>query len=319
MQKLLLFLLLLLSLTPGLSARPKYAIVVHGGAGADPAKLSKEEMAAYENGMRRVLKHATARLEGGAEGLDVVEEVLKMLEDDPWFNAGRGGALNEDGQAELDASIMNGANLRCGAVASVRRVKNPISLARKVMENTKHVLIVGEGADRFGKECGLEIVDPSYFITERTRQALEGLRKKSRGTTGCVVLDSHGNLTAGTSTGGLTGKKVGRVGDSPIIGAGCYADNRSCAISCTGTGEEFIRQEVAFQIHMRMRLKGETIQDAAETVFRENLPDDVGGVIGLDREGHILMHFNTAGMTRGAADATGRFEIGIGPGTKNER
>lgn len=295
-------------LSSSLCAQPKYALVVHGGAGADPAHMSREEVAGVETRIQDVLRQGLAQLKAGRSSLEVVETAVRSLEDDPWFNAGRGAALNSDGEAELDAAIMNGSNLHCGAVASVRRCKNPISLARFVMEKTPHVLMVGLGADRFAEESGLEMVDNDYFITERARQAL----RKKQGTVGCVALDQQGHLAAATSTGGLTGKRPGRVGDSPIIGAGTYADDRSCAVSCTGVGEEFIRRQVAGQISQRMRYNGVSLSESIKLTFADGLPDDVGGVIALNRQGDWVLHFNTVGMSRGAADSQGRFMVAIG-------
>lgn len=294
-------------------AQPRYALVVHGGAGADPATMQPEEIRAVETRIQQVLTEGLERLKAGRPSLEVVEMAVRSLEDDPWFNAGRGAALNSDGEAELDAAIMDGTTLQCGAVAGVRRIKNPVSLARTVMQKTPHVLLVGAGADRYGQESGLEVVDNAYFITDRARQAL----RKKQGTVGCVALDQQGHLAAATSTGGLTNKRPGRVGDSPIIGAGTYADDRSCAVSCTGVGEEFIRHQVAGQISQRIRWTGVSLPDAVRQTFGDGLPDDVGGVIALNRQGEWVLHFNTAGMSRGAADSTGRMLTGIGPGERS--
>ena len=299
---------LLLTLTCWAQPGSTYALVVHGGAGADPAHMSAEEVRAVEDRIERVLREGLEALKAGRPALEVVEQVVRSLEDDPWFNAGRGAALNSDGEAELDASIMDGQTLRCGAVASVRKVKNPVSLARVVMQKTPHVLMVGPGADRLGQESGLEVVATDYFITDRARQAL----KKKQGTVGCVALDLQGHLAAATSTGGLTNKRPGRVGDSPIIGAGTYADDRSCAVSCTGVGEEFIRRQVAGQISQRIRWTQVSLAESVEQTFADGLPDDVGGVIALNRQGEWVLHFNTPGMSRGAADSRGRFFVGIG-------
>ena len=270
--------------------------------------MSPEERRAVEERLRQVLRSGLSRLHQGQSSLEVVTEAVVALEDDPWFNAGRGAALNADGEAELDASLMEGQKLRCGAVAGVRRCKNPIRSARRVMEGTPHVLLVGPGADRFARESGLEMVEPDYFITERARSALE----KKRGTVGCVALDRSGHLSAATSTGGLTGKRPGRVGDSPVIGAGTYADDRTCAISCTGTGEEFIRHQVAGQISHRMQFLHLSLPEAVRQTYADGMPDDVGGVIAVDRTGQTFWHFNTPGMARGAADWRGRFQVAIG-------
>ncbi|MBN9418282.1 MAG: isoaspartyl peptidase/L-asparaginase [Candidatus Eremiobacteraeota bacterium] len=290
------------------SAQQPYALVVHGGAGADPAQMEPEEIEGVKARISEVLTRGLEELKGGKSALRVVEQAVRALEDDPWFNAGRGAALNSDGEAELDAAIMDGSNLHCGGVADVRRVKNPITLARWVMEKTPHVLLVGLGADRFGEESGLEIVNPEYFITERARRAL----RKKQGTVGCVALDRQGHLAAATSTGGLTNKRPGRVGDSPIIGAGTFADDRSCAVSGTGVGEEFIRHQVAGQISQRIRLTGVTLPESVRQTFADGLPDDVGGVIAVNRKGEWVMHFNTAGMSRGVATSKGEFKVAIG-------
>lgn len=290
------------------SAQQPYALVVHGGAGADPAQMEPEEIEGVKARITEVLQHGLEQLKAGRSALRVVEQAVRELEDDPWFNAGRGAALNSEGEAELDAAIMDGSNLHCGAVADVRRVKNPVTLARWVMEKTPHVLLVGLGADRFGEESGLEIVNPEYFITERARKAL----RKKQGTVGCVALDRQGHLAAATSTGGLTNKRVGRVGDSPIIGAGTFADDRSCAVSGTGVGEEFIRHQVAGQISQRIRLTGVSLPESVRQTFADGLPDDVGGVIALNRKGDWVMHFNTVGMSRGMANSKGEFKVAIG-------
>lgn len=285
-----------------------YTIVVHGGAGADPSKMEADEIKGVKACIERVLHQGLSDLKAGQAALQVVETAVRTMEDDPWFNAGRGAALNSEGKAELDAAIMDGSNLHCGAVAAVQRTKNPISLARWVMEKTPHVLLVGAGADQLAQQNNLEMVDNQYFITERARKAL----RQKRGTVGCVALDRHGHLAAATSTGGLTNKLPGRVGDSPIIGAGTYADDRSCAISCTGTGEEFIRHQVAGQISQRIRLTGVSLPQSVRQTFADGLPDDVGGVIAVNRQGQWVMHFNTIGMSRGVADARGNFIVAIG-------
>lgn len=270
--------------------------------------MTAEEIAGVESRLEQVIRDGLAHLASGASSLEVVEKAVRSLEDDPWFNAGRGAALNSDGEAELDAAIMDGATRRCGAVAGVRHCKNPISLARMVMDKTPHVLLVGMGADRYGQESGLEMVDNEYFVTERSLKAL----RKKQGTVGCVALDQAGHLAAATSTGGLTNKRPGRVGDSPIIGAGTFADDRSCAVSCTGVGEEFIRHQVAGQISQRIRLTGLSLPQAVQQTFGDGLPDDVGGVIAINREGQWVMHFNTPGMSRAAANSQGQMVLGIG-------
>jgi len=262
-------------------------------------------------------------------GLDAVEQVLRFLEDDPLFNAGKGAVFNSAGAHELDSSIMDGRTLGCGAVAAVRTVRHPISLARLVMEKTKHVLLTSDGAEKFADELGTQVerVENSWFDTDRQRRAWERARqpkpadgKQSRaalddihyGTVGCVALDVHGNLAAGTSTGGITNKKYGRVGDSPIIGAGTYANNATCAISCTGTGEQFIRHAVAHDISARVAYLKQPLKDAVSDVMRKVLQPQDGGLIALGSDGTIVTDFTTGGMARAAADSSGRREIKIG-------
>ncbi len=294
------------------SGRPAWALAIHGGAGAIPADAPEAEKRAYLASLRRVLELGRSVLAEGGTSLDAVERVIAALEDDPLFNAGKGAVLNREGEAELDASIMDGATLACGAVAAVRTVKNPIQLARRVMEKTPHVLLAREGAERFAEAQGLSLVPPAYFVTERRQRQWEQWRaSQGGGTVGAVALDRYGNLAAGTSTGGLTGKMPGRVGDSPIIGAGTYAANATCAVSGTGRGEEFIRHGVARRIALLMELRGLDVEEAARQVVHEVLRPGDGGVIAVDRHGHIAMEFNTPGMFRGAADATGRFEVAI--------
>ena len=263
---------------------------------------------------------------GGAGGsaLDAVCAAVVVLEDDPAFNAGTGACLNADGLIELDASIMEGAAGLGGAVAAITTVKNPISLARLVMSETAHVLLIGEGAERFADEMSgreqIARVPNDYFSTERRRREWHAALQKSeqspttrdRGTVGCVALDGQGNLAAGTSTGGTTNKKFGRVGDTPILGAGTYANNDTCAVSCTGTGEYFIRHSAAFHVSALMAYKGLSIEEAVRHVVEKLLPADMGGLIALDREGRVSMRFNTAGMPRAAADASGHIVTGLG-------
>ena len=257
--------------------------------------------------------------------MDAVEQVIRFLEDDPQFNAGKGAVFNSDGGHELDASIMDGQTKACGAVAGVKTVKNPISLARLVMTKTQHVLLAGDGADRFAKEMKVDTVDQKYFWTEEQHQAWLKAREKQKqlegdtpsstahkGTVGCVALDKQGNLAAGTSTGGLTNKKYGRVGDSPIIGAGTYADNKTCAVSCTGIGEHFIRNAVAYDVSARMAYKGGSVKEAVSHVIHQILKPGDGGMIALAHDGSISMDFNTPGMARAAADSSGRFEVQLG-------
>lgn len=291
-----------------------YAIVIHGGALDAPEELGTEVLKEYENGLNVALQLGRKTLDEGGTALDAVERVIRALEDDPTFNAGRGAVYNVEGKHELDASIMDGSNRACGAVSNVRTVKNPISLARLVMSKTRHVLLVSDGAEQFATEMKVDRVEPSYFDTKRQyenwirvreRQAKEG----KKGTVGCVALDKLGNLAAGTSTGGLTNKKFGRVGDSPIIGAGTYADNATCGVSCTGTGEEFIRNAVAHDVAARMSYLKISVSEAARQVVQKVLRPDDGALIALSHDGEITAEYNTAGLARGAADSTGRFEV----------
>ena len=300
--------------------RQEWALALHAGAGVISRSVNQENREEYLDSLRKALAIGRRVLSSGGTGLDAVEQVLIFLEDDPKFNAGRGAVYNHDGGHELDASIMDGSSLACGAVAGVTSVKNPIILARKVMEQSRHVLLAGDGAERFADEMGVERVRQEYFHTERRRRQwlkkLEERKEKNagpgeHGTAGVVALDRHGNLAAGTTTGGLTDKRFGRVGDSPIIGAGTYADNATCGISGTGQGEEFIRHNVAHRIASLMEDRRLSLQEAAEEVVLRIQKPGEGGVIGVDRDGMIAMVFNTEGMFRGAADAGGRFEVAI--------
>ena len=285
-------------------AEQPYGLVIHGGAGTITREnMSTEKEAEYISKLTAALKTGYAILENGGSGLDAVEATIKVMEDSPLFNAGKGAVFTGAGTNELDASIMDGATLQGGAVAGVKTVKDPISAARKVMEKTWHVLLAGEGADAFAKEQGLDIVDNSYFHTEHRFKSLIKAKEKEmekHGTVGCVALDKKGNLAAGTSTGGLTNKRWGRVGDSPIIGAGTYASNETCAVSATGQGEYFIRGSVAFDIAAQMDYEKKSVQTAAQAVI-DKLTErgGTGGVIVMDSKGNIAMPFNTEGMYRG--------------------
>jgi L-asparaginase / beta-aspartyl-peptidase len=303
----------------------RFAIALHGGAGGAPSGREME----VETSLGKALDIGLAVLKQDGTSLQAVEQVIRFLEDDPLFNAGKGAVFNSAGGHELDSSIMDGRNKACGAVAAVRTVRHPISLARLVMEKTKHVLLTSDGAEKFADEMGTQVerVENAWFDTDRQRRAWERARqpkpdgsKQSRlapddihyGTVGCVALDIHGNLAAGTSTGGITNKKYGRVGDSPIVGAGTYADNATCAISCTGTGEQFIRHAVAHDISARMAYLKQPLKDAVDHVLREVLQPDDGGLIALAADGTIVMDFSTAGMSRAAADSTGMREVKTG-------
>lgn len=300
----------------------RYAIVIHGGAGTNPGKMTKAEIAAVESSLTKALAIGVEELDKGGTSLDAVEKVIRFLEDDPLFNAGKGAVFNAEGKHELDASIMDGRTKACGAVASVRTVKNPISLARLVMTKTRHVLLVADGAEKFAGEMNVDRVDQKYYFTQKAfdewqkkragEQALPKSDDAKKGTVGCAALDSHGNLAAGTSTGGLTNKKAGRVGDSPLIGAGTYADNATCAVSCTGTGEEYIRHAVAYDISARLAYKGDTLKDALHAILTTRLKKGDGGIIAVDRFGNITMQNNTTGLSRAAADSSGYKEVKLG-------
>jgi beta-aspartyl-peptidase (threonine type) len=302
---------------PG-AGRADWALAIHGGAGV----IEKSEYDAvrqeYLDSLQQALELGRSVLDGGGTSLEAVQRVIVFLEDDPKFNAGRGAVYNHDGGHELDASIMDGRTLACGGVAGVTTVKNPILLAYDVMKHTPHVLLAGPGAERFAAEMGVERVDPHYFDTPRRykqwRDRVEresGAGPADHGTVGAVALDRHGNLAAATSTGGLTDKRFGRIGDSPIIGAGTYADNRTCAVSGTGQGEEFIRNDLAFRVSALMAYRGASLQEAADEVVHRVLRPGDGGIIAVDHDGNIAMVFNTGGMFRGAADSRGRFEVAI--------
>jgi len=294
------------------AAEPPIAIVIHGGAGAlEPGRYTAEEESAYLAALEDARDAGYAVLEAGGTSLDAVVAAVTRLEDDPKFNAGKGAVFTRDGTNELDASIMDGATLNAGAVAGVTRVKNPILLARAVMETSEHVMMAREGAETFAKENGLEFVDPGYFRTqarwESYKRALEREEKGARldvdykfGTVGAVALDRAGNLAAGTSTGGMTLKRWGRIGDSPVIGAGTYADNRSCAVSATGWGEYFIRLTIARDICAQVEYAGKSVVAAADDVINTRLgaTEGTGGAIVLGADGAIAAPFNTSGMFR---------------------
>lgn len=299
-----------------------HAIAIHGGAGTlSSAQLTPESDRAYRGGLERAVRAGFTVLDKGGSSLDAVTVAVQALEDDPLFNAGRGSVLAANGRHELDASIMDGRDLGAGAVTGVRNVRNPIVLARMVMERSPHVMLAGEGAEEFAIEQGLEPVPNSYFTTERRQRELqlqlEGKKAAGRealmGTVGAVALDSHSNVAAATSTGGMTGKKWGRIGDSPIIGAGTYAANDCCAVSATGHGEFFIRAAVAHEIAALMRYRGLDVVQAAEEVVMQQLMrmGGSGGVIAVGRDGRIAMPFNSEGMLRAAMDSRGLFVTGL--------
>ena len=300
------------------TSKPDYGIVIHGGAGVILRENLSEEMESqYREKLSEALETGILLLEQGTTGLDVVEKVINILEDSPLFNAGKGAVFTHYGKNELDASIMDGKTLNAGAIAGVGDIKNPINAARKVMTDSDHVLLTGKGASDFAREQGLTIVDSSYFFTERRWNSLQNALHpedlQEHGTVGCVVLDKFGNLAAGTSTGGMTNKKYGRIGDSPIIGAGTYANNNTCAVSSTGHGEYFIRYAVAYDISALMEYKNLSLKDAADYVIHEKLvaAGGTGGIIAIDKDGNVAMSFNTPGMYRAFAKSTGEKEIKI--------
>ncbi|GHC43620.1 isoaspartyl peptidase/L-asparaginase family protein [Ulvibacter litoralis] len=309
-----------------------HGIVIHGGAGT---LLKKNMSDSLENAYKEKLKEAILIgdeiLRGGGTAMEAVTKTINVLEDTPLFNAGKGAVFTHDEKNELDASVMDGATLNAGAVAGVTRIKNPIDLALSVMNDSPHVMLSGVGAETFAEEQGFSLVDPSYFYTEKRYQSLQKVKEREKnkavsvsfddpyskdskfGTVGCVALDKHGNLAAGTSTGGMTNKRWNRIGDAPIIGAGTYANNATCAISSTGWGEYFIRAMVAHDISAMMEYKGVTLQEAARIVIQEKVPalGGDGGIIGIDNQGNIAMEFNTAGMYRAHINAQGELTIKI--------
>ena len=311
------------------TARPAYAVAIHGGAGTIlREEMTPEKEAAYRTALDSALSVAENVLQNGGTALDAVEKTVAWLEDCPLFNAGRGAVFTHEGKNELDASIMDGRNQMAGAVGGVTTVKNPIKLARAVMEKSPHVFLTGRGAEQFARENNLETAEPKWFYTperwDALQRALEEEKAKSGqqgrlqapengpenanpdrkfGTVGCVALDRNGNLAAGTSTGGMTNKRWNRLGDSPVIGAGTYASNDACAVSCTGHGEYFIRYAVAYDVWARMAYKGLPLAEAAGEVVNKKLVEKggEGGLIAVDKDGNIALPFNSAGMYRGYA------------------
>jgi L-asparaginase / beta-aspartyl-peptidase len=300
-----------------------YSIAIHGGAGAVPrASLSPQREQRYRAGLEAALDGGYAVLERGGSSLDAVTEAVRILEDDPSFNAGRGAALTREGAAELDAAIMDGVRQRAGAVACVRHVKNPVELARRVMEKSRHVLLVGPGAEEFALEEGIALVPNLYFRTPERLAQLEHEQRGERvsdlvppgqGTVGAVACDAHGNLAAATSTGGMTNKRPGRVGDSPIIGAGTYAKNGVCAVSATGHGEYFIRAVAAHHVCAAVEYRGLSLAQALDELLRRILPalGGEGGLIAVNAAGEVVMQFSSEGMFRAMCDSHGRREVAI--------
>ncbi|MEM6318627.1 MAG: isoaspartyl peptidase/L-asparaginase [Bacteroidota bacterium] len=299
--------------------RAEYAMAIHGGAGTISKKnMTPEKEAAYKAKLNEALDVGEAILKNGGTAMDAVVATINVMEDSPLFNAGKGAVFTHHETNELDASFMDGKTQNAGAVSGVTNIKNPINAARAVLEKSKHVMLSGKGAEEFAKKVGLEIVDPEYFWTERRYNSLQKAKEKELqlgyynqlefndwkyGTVGCAALDKDGNLAAGTSTGGMTNKKFNRIGDAPIIGAGCYANNNTCAISSTGHGEYFIRYAVAHDISARMEYLEEDLQTAASKVVEDKLVEvgGSGGIISVDKYGNVAMPFNTPGMYRGYA------------------
>ena len=314
-------------------AKPNFGLVIHGGAGTILREnMTPEKEEKYRAVLAEAIQAGHKILKMGGSSQEAVERTINIMEDSPLFNAGKGAVLNSNASIELDASFMEGKSLGAGAISGVRTVKNPISAAIKVMEASPHVMLSGSGADAFASEQGLEIVSPDYFLTERRINALKEVQRASSisktnhkyqstdfinqqryGTVGCVALDMFGNLAAGTSTGGMTNKKWNRIGDAPIIGAGTYANNATCAISSTGWGEFFIRTVVAHDISALMEYKKLSIQDAAYEVIHNKVAKlgGDGGVIGIDSNGNMMMEMNTPGMYRAKMDAQGKMEVKI--------
>lgn len=314
-----------------------FGIVIHGGAGT----ILKENMSdsleqEYKTKLEEAIRTGHEILANGGTAIEAVQRTINIMENSPLFNAGKGAVFTNEGKNELDASIMDGQTLNAGAVSGVTTVKNPINLAWEVMENSEHVMLSGKGAEQFATERGLEIVDPGYFYTENRFKSLERLKAKNTekteldhdgktafvdpfikdskfGTVGCAALDKNGNLAAGTSTGGMTNKKWGRIGDAPIIGAGTYANNKTAAISATGWGEFFIRGVVAYDISALMEYKKMSLAQAAKEVIQKKNPElgGSGGIIAIDQQGNVSMEFNTAGMYRAKMNKNGKLEIGI--------
>jgi len=309
----------------------KFGLVIHGGAGTiERSKMTPQKEHEYRAGLERALRAGYEILKRGGSSLDATESAVRVLEDDPHFNAGKGSVFTSAGTNEMDAAIMDGKTLAAGAVAALKHVKNPISLARLVMEKSGHVMMDGEGAEAFARENGIELVDQKYFFTQERWEALQKIKaaEKDRtggagkavfitdqdrhGTVGAVALDKNGNLAAATSTGGTTNKRPGRVGDTPVIGAGTYANNATCAVSATGDGEYFIRASVGNNISALIEYRGMSLKDAAQVAL-DNVAKlgGTGGLIAIDREGNMALPFNTSGMYRGYVDPNGKFVVEI--------
>jgi L-asparaginase / beta-aspartyl-peptidase len=306
---------------PVVEKRPPYAIAIHGGAGTlSRTLMTSEKEAAYRAALDSALLIGETILQQGGTALDAVEKTITFLEDCPFFNAGRGAVFTHEGKNELDASIMDGATQKAGAVGGITTVRNPIRVARAIMDKSAHVMLVGKGAEVFAADQGFETIDPKWFFTQERWNTLQEMLEEEKtkkptgdltpvshdykfGTVGCVALDNQGNLAAGTSTGGMTNKRWNRLGDSPVIGAGTYASNDACAVSCTGHGEFFIRYAVAHDVWARMAYKGESLETATDAIVNHKLVEKggEGGLIAVDKNGNISMPFNSEGMYRAMA------------------
>ena len=309
------------------SEKVEFSIIIHGGAGSIRRdNMTEEKESEYRQKLEEAIRVGYVILKNGGTSLDAVQNTINILEDSPLFNAGKGAVFTFEGMNEHDTSIMDGKTLNAGASAGTKTVKNPINLARAVMDHSPHVMLSREGAETFATEQGLKIVEPRYFSTEKKLKSLERVKASDKnntasfndadlqdskfGTVGCAALDKHGNLAAGTSTGGMTNKRWGRIGDSPIIGAGTYANNNTCAVSSTGWGEFFIRGMVAYDISALMEYKGLTLKEAAEEVIQNKLPNigaqgATGGIVAIDKNGNMVMEFNTQGMFRATMNDKG--------------
>lgn len=315
--------------------KAEFAIILHGGAGTIlKENLTPEMEAAYRTTLEEAIRAGYTILKDGGSSLDAVQKTINVMEDSPLFNAGKGAVFTNAGTNEHDASIMDGKTLNAGASAGTTNVRNPINLARAVMDNSPHVMLSGKGAEVFAEEQKLDIVTPDYFYTQRRFDALQKVKETEKvemdhddkmafydsdikdskfGTVGCAALDKDGNLAAGTSTGGMTNKRWGRVGDAPIIGAGTYANNKTCAVSSTGWGEFFIRGIVAYDISALMEYKGLSLQEASQEVIQNKLTQlgGTGGIVAVDKNGNFSMEFNTAGMYRATMNDKGELEVKI--------
>ena len=319
-----------------LEKQSEFAIIIHGGAGTIlRGNLSKKKEKAYRDKLEEAIRAGYTILKNGGTSQLAVVKTIQIMEASPLFNAGKGAVFTHEETNELDASFMDGETLNAGAVAGVKNVKSPIELAVKIMTDSEHVMLSGEGASIFAKEKGLEMVDPAYFYTERRFKSLQRIKNRAKteldnnnkkaafydtdiknakfGTVGCVALDKNGNIAAGTSTGGMTNKRWGRIGDAPIIGSGTYANNKTCGVSSTGWGEYFIRSQVAYDISAQMEYQKKTLKEATKDVIQNKLTKlgGTGGVVALDKKGNMSFEFNTAGMYRASMNDTGELVLKI--------